>query len=89
MNYPNKPTRILTLGVLLLALTACAGSTKSGSLKPEVYVTQKCSRPVLLPERALTQAEVEKFWAKDRKALLQCGMTKETLLKWLKQNGKL
>ena len=77
------------LAALPLAVTACAGSTKSGNVKPELAVTQKCKLPVSLPDRDLTQAEVEKFWMRDRKALLECGVTKESLVKWLKKNGKL
>lgn len=89
MTFPNKLTQILTLVVLPLAVTACAGSTASTSVKPDVSVTQKCRKPVDLPDRALTQAEAEKYWQKDRLSLLQCGYTKETLVKWLKANGRL
>jgi hypothetical protein len=90
MNLQSKLRKTLTLSALLLALTACAASTKSGSsAKPELSVTQKCARPVLLPDRELTQADVEKLWVKDRKALVQCGVTKQALVNWLKKNGKI
>jgi len=35
-----------------------------------------CARPVTLPDRELTQREVEGFWAADRGALLKCGIGK-------------
>ena len=89
MSLRSKLRKTLTLGVLLLAVTGCAASTKSGNIKPELAVTQKCQRPVKLPDRELTQVEVEKYWLKDRKALIQCGVTKEALISWLKKNGRL
>lgn len=35
-------------------------------------MTVSC-KPVALPDRALSQAEVEKLWARDRAALTKCG----------------
>jgi len=32
-----------------------------------------CARPVLLPVRDLTRAEVTRWWAQDRAALIDCG----------------
>lgn len=91
MNWQSKPIKTLTLVALLLAATGCAASTKSARprLQPEAYVTAPCKKPIQLPDRELTQADVEKLWVRDREALLACGMTKEALVKWLKANGSL
>lgn len=32
----------------------------------------RCSRPVTLPDRDLSQAEVTTFWGRDRAALVEC-----------------
>jgi hypothetical protein len=57
----------------LLALTACAGSRAADvqPLPPSVAVP--CHDPVALPQRGLTQAEVERLWGADRDALRDCG----------------
>lgn len=39
-----------------------------------------CPRPVALPDRALTQAEVETLWARDRAALVSCGWKRDALV---------
>jgi hypothetical protein len=65
-------------------LTACGGSTKLD--KPGLQAAidskllEKCSRPVKLPNRDLTQLDIERFWAKDRAELIKCGLTKEKLV---------
>jgi hypothetical protein len=41
---------------------------------------QDCGRPVPLPDRQLTQREVETLWAADRGALLKCGVSKAGLV---------
>jgi len=62
--------------VLPLALAACSGSTPSvedlNLQRPAASLTQECPRPVSLPERVLTQAEVEDYWLVDRRNLLNC-----------------
>jgi len=64
------------LTAALLALAACSGSIKSAEIDvapPGAALTEPCSPPVALPDRALTQAEVEVRWARDRVDLLDCG----------------
>lgn len=60
---------------LLSALTGCSGSTVF--VEPVVpnapkELARDCPRPVLLPERTITQSEAEKFWGRDRAALVTC-----------------
>lgn len=35
--------------------------------------TRRCDPPVTLPERDLTDAEIERLWGRDRKNLVDCG----------------
>lgn len=69
----------------------CGGSTKLDN--PGLRATldskliEKCARPVKLPNRELTQLDVERFWAKDRAELIKCGLTKEKLVAIVKQRG--
>lgn len=39
---------------------------------PAKYSQTSCS-PTILPDRALTRAEVAQLWAKDRALLVKCG----------------
>lgn len=62
------------LAALPLVLAACSGSTVADlALPPPASLVAPCPRPVLLPERALSQVEVERFWGRDRSALRACG----------------
>jgi len=45
-------------------------------------LTGVCPRPVRLPDRELSQAEVEAYWLRDRQALIECGLTKQALLNY-------
>ena len=66
---------ILMLVGLPLALTACAGSPGVSVPRPgpPPSLTAPCAAPVALPDRGLTQAEVETLWGRDRSALRECG----------------
>ena len=61
-----------------MGLTACAVSQPSSSVPvdlpplPVRYMTVSCV-PTVLPKGALTQAQVEQLWAKDRITLKKCG----------------
>lgn len=70
------------LVVSLLALTACDDLIKSNSglVSAPDALLQECEKPVLLPERALTQYEVETLWAGDRVNLVDCSETKNGLI---------
>lgn len=58
-----------------LALSGCgasiAGEIETVPLPPSL--TTACAAPVPLPERALTDQEVEVMWGRDRSALRACG----------------
>lgn len=74
-----KLLRILTATALVLALTGCAGLTDFFKAKqaprldpPPKALQSRCQDPVLLPERELTQQEVEAYWGRDRANLIVC-----------------
>jgi len=70
-----------------LALTACAASTVSNpAIGPPPSLMVPCVAPVKLPERALTQAEVETFWGQDRTALRRCGGRHGGLIDWIAES---
>lgn len=82
-NSNVKRSKTLTLIALPLALGACSGSI--GSVEPPklspppAELIEPCERPVLLPERILTQSEVEALWIRDRANLIECGQYKDLL----------
>lgn len=63
-----------------LALTACAAWI-SREPPPEV-IAAPCASVVVLPQRALTQAEVETLWRSDRHALTDCGERHALVVSW-------
>ena len=69
--------------VPLSVLVACSdsiGSVEPPDLAPAPEeLTVLCEQPVLLPERILTQEEVENYWVQDRSNLMRCGQYKELL----------
>ena len=81
----NSHLKILMLPVPLLALAACEGSIQSSTEPPRLepapdQLTEVCVQPVRLPDRALSQAEVEALWLRDRRALIECGLTKSAVV---------
>jgi len=62
---------ILLVLPLLSACQTPKGSIGLGDVPPSLLAP--CARPVLLPERDLTRAEVTRWWAQDRAALIDCG----------------
>lgn len=59
-------------------LAACAVSPPSSSVGVDLpalpsRLIQTSCKPTLLPDRALSRAEVEKLWARDRARLVACG----------------
>jgi len=81
-----KRVKTLTLIGLPLALAACAASIRPADVDldpPAPSVTEECVAPVLLPERALSQAEAETFWLQDRFALVDCQKRQATLVEWV------
>lgn len=63
-----------------LALTACGASTPFAEPpKPPPTLAAPCARPVVLPDRYLSDRDVEVFWGRDRNALVECGGKVELL----------
>ena len=82
------------LTVLLLALAACGDSIQSSTEAQRLNdaptaLAGACSRPVRIPERELTQAEVETLWLRDREALVACGIGKAALLEFYRNRDAL
>lgn len=69
--------------VLLSTLVACSesiGSVEPPSLaSPRSELLKECAQPVLLPDKSLSQFEVEKFWIRDRINLIECAKYKTLL----------
>jgi hypothetical protein len=59
-------------------LTACAGSAPSASVGIHLAAVpadvRSCMRPVALPAEPMSRAAVEQLWARDRAALVRCGL---------------
>lgn len=65
------------LAASVCLLQACAASPSSSvgvdlPALPSRLVSVSC-KPVVLPDRDVTRAEVEKLWARDRARLSACG----------------
>ena len=69
--------KTLMLIGLPLVLGACSASTPSveelNIQRAPASLTQACPRPVRLPNRELSQSEVEDYWLVDRRNLINCG----------------
>lgn len=86
----EKAQRILTLIGLPLVLTACADSIDKLAEPPTLVdppgpLVSTCETPVLLPERTLSQSEVERYWLRDRENLLQCGIQLDSLVEFYRK----
>lgn len=83
-NSTGRLEKTLTLVVLLSALTGCVDSIRVDNRPvlgpPPDELVQDCADPTQLPDRSLRQFEVEDFWLRDREALVQCGLEKESLI---------
>ena len=64
-----------------LLIASCA-STSGRSISPPPSLTQPCATPVRLPERGMTDQEIEVQWGRDRTALRSCGSQLDGLAKW-------
>jgi len=62
-----QPVRSLSKALLACLLTGCGASISDSPAPPP------CASPVVLPERALNDQEIEVFWGRDRSALRECG----------------
>lgn len=54
-------------------LASCGVSAPVRPLPPPPSLVEPCAAPVALPERDVTQGEVETWWGRDRSALRACG----------------
>lgn len=61
------------LVAISLVLAACGEDRALAPPAPPASLTQHCARPQALPERDMTQGEVEVLWGRDRTALRACG----------------
>ncbi|WP_436118155.1 anaerobic dehydrogenase [Phyllobacterium sp. LjRoot231] len=52
---------------------------------PDSALLKGCNIPVLLPNKPLTQALVEKLWISDRQALIECGRRHKALGDFIKK----
>lgn len=80
MPLPLPTPRLLPILVALssaLLLTGCAASTPSASARiglPSLPTAlTRCERPSALPAATMSRADVERYWARDRAALVRCG----------------
>lgn len=48
----------------------------------------RCDRPVALPDAALSRADVERLWARDRAALSRCGLSLEAVVRFYEDLGR-
>ncbi len=72
--------------MLLLLLIGCqSGLTSVEQIRldgPVPSLTVPCAMAVRLPDRMLTQSEVEKYWIKDRYRLSDCRGKHDELVEW-------
>ena len=72
------PRPFLTLCACLLS--GCAASTFADPvLPPQASLMQPCAAPVPLPDRALSDQEIEVLWGRDRSALRDCAARQAAL----------
>lgn len=63
-------------------LAACGGSIQGNELAPPSLI-EPCQMPAVLPDRALSQREVEIYWGNDRSALRACASQVTGLTDWM------
>ena len=81
------------LSALPFLVTGCLGSTGSSKLtgvltKPDAVLIAECSGPTDLPDKELTQEEVEYYWSEDRKLLLVCKRKHGAVVKYYKKRDE-
>ena len=68
---------LLAATPVALMLAACGTLAPSNSAPIELPLVSAglthCQRPVALPAAELSAADVERYWARDRVALVKCG----------------
>lgn len=65
-------------------LWGCAASTPSASARLSLPAlpasVTSCARPSPLPAKSMSRADVERYWARDRAALVRCGAAVDGLV---------
>lgn len=88
-----QPKLTLMLVACVCLLTAGCASTKSVEVappppprltSPDTALTAPCKRPVALPDREITQKDVETLWITDRQSLLNCRSRHVALVEFYK-----
>lgn len=69
--------------VIALILAGCSSSYVERP-RPAPSLLVPCAEPVRLPERGLSDQEVEIFWGRDRDALKACASKVSGLIEWEK-----
>jgi len=92
MPWPPPMPRLLPTLLALssaLLLTGCAASTPSASARlslPSLPASvTSCARPSTLPAKSMSRADVERYWARDRAALVRCGAAVDGLVAYYDQ----
>lgn len=75
----------LTLFAACLSLASCASTpVEFARPSPPPSLTQQCANPAALPERALSDQEIEILWGRDRTALRECASRLSGLVGWVR-----
>lgn len=69
-------------------VTACGGFRSPDIPAPPAALVAPCERPVRLPDRGMSQSEVETAWRRDRIALADCGDRLEGLAGFMGDLGR-
>lgn len=82
--------RNLLMALAALGLTGCGASTYVEPPKPDLppSLTATCAAPTRLPERQLSDQEVEVYWGRDRSALRACQSKHAGLVSAIEAKGK-
>lgn len=83
-NWTGRGMRLTALTALPFLLTACDELAVSGATidPPPPSLVQPCRQAVALPEGAMAQADVERFWRADRARLAECREKHQGLSDW-------
>jgi len=71
---------LLSCVLVAMLLSGCAGKSVVASVEANrielapapIELTRVCPAPVDLPDRGLSQADVERLWSRDRASLVTC-----------------
>lgn len=74
-GWKTRRGLILSASLWPFLLSGCGGSIPYSNPAEDFppSLTRPCQKPVVLPDTALNDQQVEVFWGRDRKSLLDCG----------------